>query len=143
MASRSSNTLLFMKNVAAITGSMALMLATSLIQPPSAEAGFKGTNEKTWYRSIQADIKNGASARTICINASSPAEVSDEVAFKNWAYGIARKYCSKGYEKSASAPDLAVVSDKCSVTPSDLYSLEKNRLLEIRGPSCYLFIKQP
>ena len=131
-----------MKKVAAITGSIALLVATSFIQPPSAEARFKGTNEKTWYRSIQADIKNGAPARTICINASSPAEVSDEVAFKNWAYSIARKYCSEGYEKSSSSPASAVLSDNCSVKPSDLYSLEQDKFIKIAGPDCCLLIEQ-
>ena len=131
-----------MKYVAAITGSITLLVATSLMQPPSAQARFKGANEKTWYRSIQADIKNGAPARTICINASAPAETSDEVAFKNWAYSIARKYCSEGYEKNHSSPAEAVLSDNCSVSPSDLHSLEQNKFIKITAPGCHLFIKQ-
>ena len=131
-----------MKNVAALTGSIALLVATSLLEPPSAEARFKGNNEKTWYRSIQADINNGARARAICISAQSSAETSDEVAFKNWAYSIARKYCSEGYEKKTSSPAEAVLSDNCSVRSSDLYSLEQYKFIKITGPDCHLFIKQ-
>ena len=131
-----------MTNVAAVTGSIALLVATSLIQPPSAEAQFKGNNEKTWYRSIQADINNGARARAICISAESSAETSDEVAFKNWAYSIARKYCSEGYKKNHSSPAEVVLSDNCSVSPSDLHGLEQNKFIKITAPDCHLFIKQ-
>ena len=131
-----------MKNVAAVTRSIALLVATFLIQPQSAEARFKGNNEKTWYRSIQADINNGARAEAICISAQSSAETSDEVAFKNWAYNIARKYCSEGYEERPSFPAQVILSDNCSVRPSGLYSLEQNKFIKITGSDCYLFIKQ-
>ena len=132
-----------MKNIVAITGPIALLLlAASLIQPPSAEARFQGVNEKRWAKSIEADINNGAPADAICSNASNSAQVSDEVAFKNWAYSIARKYCSDGFEKSSSSPASVDPPGNCSVNPSDLYSLEQNKFIKISGPDCYLFIKQ-
>ena len=55
-----------------------------------------GGNEEKWRRSIEADIQNGAPANDICRSSLSSATVSDEVVFKNWAYGIARTYCPPG-----------------------------------------------
>lgn len=65
-----------------------------LISPSPAAAQWVGKNEKKWGDSISSDIRNGAPADAICSNAKSSATTSDEVAFKNWAYAIARKYCS-------------------------------------------------
>ena len=79
-----------------------------------------GENEAKWRRSIEADIKNGAPANDICINALSPATVSDEVAFKNWAYGIARTYCPPGKVgplKDSPATDPIVVNPELLDSP--------------------------
>lgn len=68
----------------------------SLICFTSSMSFALGENEAKWRRSIEADIQNGAPAEDICRNALSPAIVSDEVTFKNWAYGIAWTYCPPG-----------------------------------------------
>lgn len=133
----------YMKNIVAITGSIALLLAASLIQPPSAEARFQGVNEKKWAKSIEADINNGAPADAICINASNSAQVSDEAAFKNWAYSIAREYCSSGYKKrftSSSRRKPVKLSGDCAISPNDLYRLERSKLIIKNGSYCFLFI---
>ena len=56
-------------------------------------AAIAGENEIRWRRAIEADISNGAPVEAICRKAMGPAQISDEVAFKNYAYGVVRKYC--------------------------------------------------
>jgi hypothetical protein len=54
--------------------------------------------------SIKADIRNGAPAEDICRNSLIPASISDDASFKDWAYGIARKYCPPGRIGAFQAP---------------------------------------
>lgn len=74
--------------------SILLYLLLGYIDPSAAQVF--GSNEAKWRLSIETDIRNGAPADAICINALSPATVSDDPGFKNWAYGVARKYCPPG-----------------------------------------------
>ena len=80
----------------AISTVIAMALANSFAPVMSQ---YRGENEKKWAASILSDIKNGASAEDICRNASSSATASDEISFKDWAYSVARKYCTSGFQK--------------------------------------------
>ena len=46
-----------------------------------------------WRRSLEADVSNGAPKETICDNALRRAGISNDVGFKNYAYGVVRKLC--------------------------------------------------
>ena len=64
--------------------------------------------EPEWRQSLQVDIKNGAPRADICNRAMARAGVSNDVDFKNWAYGIVRQYCPLGtLSKGGSAARLA------------------------------------
>lgn len=134
---------------AAAAGSLASLLTVSLANPAPMLARFNGENERTWAQSIEADINNGAPAKAICINASSSAETSTEVPFKNWAYSIARQYCSSGYVQNGlteasvtpSANPLGGNQSGCSLSSVDFYDLQNNRRLSKHGPDCSVFIK--
>jgi len=83
-----------------------LIAAAMIFSAPAAysQAYSEYANEPRWKASIEADIRNGAPARDICINALSPASVSTDPSFKDWAYGIARKYCPPGRVGAFQAP---------------------------------------
>ena len=71
-----------------------LALAILSTHHSPADAQWQGTNERTWAQSINSDIMNGGPMEHICTSSLNSATISDEVGFKNWAYGIARQYCS-------------------------------------------------
>jgi hypothetical protein len=108
-----------------------------------------GENEAKWRRSIEADIQNGAPADDICRNALSPATVSDEVAFKNWAYGIARTYCPPGKVgplKASPATDPAVVNPELLDSPMncpllsshDARRVARGERVKLQGGGCLM-----
>ena len=81
-----------MKHLASISFTSVLIIATSCVTPPEAEAQWQGVNEKQWAESIQSDIRNKSSAQAICTNSTNFATTSKETAFKSWANSIAQKY---------------------------------------------------
>ncbi|ABI45307.1 hypothetical protein sync_1572 [Synechococcus sp. CC9311] len=115
-----------------------LFLFTALCwAPPSAQAQWQGVNEKKWAESIQSDIRNGASAETICTNSSSSAETSNEVAFKDWAYSIAQKYCKEGFEKTEAAAPIANKEEKCRLDSSDIYKISIGEKVHKHDKGCW------
>ncbi len=77
------------KLFAVLTSSLSLAFA----MPSLAQSG---ENETKWRESINSDLRNGAPAEYICINAKSSAFASNDANFKDWAWSIARKYCPPG-----------------------------------------------
>lgn len=134
---------------AAAAGSVASLLTVSLVSPTAMLARFDGENERMWAKSIEANIDNGAPASVICINASSSAESSSELPFKNWAYSIARQYCSSGYERNPkteagttlTANPLGSQEVGCSLSSVDFYDLQQHRRLSKYGHDCSVFIE--
>jgi hypothetical protein len=107
-----------------------------------------GTNETTWRASIEADIRNGARAEAICRSARIRAEVSDEVPFKNWAYGIARKYCAPDQMGQPlppePKPDVATPQKiGCRyATPEEISKARKGVRVDLSSADC-VFIVNP
>jgi len=126
-----------MKHLASISVASVLIIATSCVTPPGAEAQWQGVNEKQWAESIQSDIRNGASAKTICPNSSSPAETSNEVAFKDWAYSIARKYCAEGFEKTGATAPIANNEEECRLDSSDIYRISLGEKVHKSNKGCW------
>jgi hypothetical protein len=52
--------------------------------------------EAKWKQSIEVDLRNGDPAGQVCTKAKIQASISDDVAFKTWAYDIARRTCPPG-----------------------------------------------
>jgi hypothetical protein len=126
-----------MKSLVPISA-MSLFLFTALCwAPPSAQAQWQGVNEKKWGESIQSDIRNGASAKTICTNSSSSAETSKEVAFKDWAYSIARKYCAEGFEKTEATAPIANNEEECRLNSSDVYRISLGEKVHKSNKECW------
>lgn len=67
-----------------------------LVLPITAIAQVSESNEDQWKQGIESDIRNGAPSDVICRNSLSPAAVSNDVSFKDWAYQVARQYCPPG-----------------------------------------------
>jgi|694.fasta_scaffold35081_5 hypothetical protein len=75
----------------AVKLSMALFLSLGHSEPSSAQ--YADSYERKSRKSIESDIRNGAPADDICRNSRIPASISKDPSFKDWAYGIAKKYC--------------------------------------------------
>jgi hypothetical protein len=106
----------------------------------SASAQYGDTNADTWARSIQSDINNGAPKEQICNNAMNSAKISDVARFKDWAYGVVRRYCpeqlgekqavSTGKEKPGNAAD-------CSFNIYQMNLAAQGKRVEVVGSFCY------
>lgn len=72
----------------------ASLLVLTLLQAPGVQA--LEPLETKWRESIEADLRNGDPTGQVCTKAKTRASISDDVAFKNWAYGIARRSCPQG-----------------------------------------------
>ena len=126
-----------MKPLAPISATSLLLLAAFWLSPQASEAQWQGVNEKKWAESIESDIRNGASAETICINSSSPAETSDEVAFKDWAYSIARKFCKEGFEKTDAMAPIDNKEEQCGLDSYDIYKISVGKKIHKRDKGCW------
>ena len=130
-----------MKRLDSISFASVVMIAATSVTPPSAEAQWQGSNERKWAASIQSDIRNGAPASDICTNASSSANTSDEVPFKNWAYSIARKYCKEGFETveaSSSTPtSTPTTGSLCTLDSSDIFKISVGAQIQKYDKDCW------
>ena len=104
---------------------------------------YRGENERRWAASIQSDIRNGASAEDICNNASSSATTSNEINFKDWAYSIARKYCSTGFQKKEgdSESDISIATPEamqCHLSPSQMFDISQGKRTVVVGNHCVM-----
>ena len=80
----------------------ASLLVLTLLQAPGGQA--LEPLETKWRESIEADLRNGDPTGKVCTKAKTRASISDDVAFKNWAYGIARRTCPQGAVGSKAPP---------------------------------------
>ena len=126
-----------MRRLSSISIASAVMIAATSVTPPSAEAQWQGSNEREWAASIQSDIRNGASAETICRNASSPAAVSDEVLFKDWAYSIAREYCKEGFETVEFSSSTPTTGSLCRLDSSEIYKISIGEKVHKYDKGCW------
>ena len=107
-------------------------------------------NETRWRASIEADIRNGAPTRYICINARSSAVASSDPSFKDWAYGVARKYCPQGEMGAFQAPPPqpsqkgpSPVVSRCRLpTDQDIKRAAKGIRVDLSKGNC-VFIANP
>ena len=107
--------------------------------PVSAQ--YKGTNEREWAASLQSDIRNGAPAEDICTNARSTATTSNEVAFKDWAYSVARQYCKEGFELKSNATEQSAppgLTPKCSLSSADMYAISMGKKTVVQEGNCFM-----
>ena len=124
----------------AVSTVIAMILANSFTPVMSQ---YRGENEKKWAASIQSDIKNGASAENICNNASSSATTSDEISFKDWAYSVARKYCTSGFQEKEgeSDPDLSIAipeASQCRLSSSQVFDISQGKRTVVVGNNCVM-----
>ena len=124
----------------AVSRVIALFLVNSFVP---AMSQYRGENERRWAASIQSDIRNGASAEDICNNASSSATTSDEINFKDWAYSIARKYCSTGFQKKEgdSESDISIATPEamqCHLSPSQMFDISQGKRTVVVGNHCVM-----
>ena len=106
--------------------------------------------ETKWKASIEADIRNGAPADYICRNAKSSAGASDDALFKDWAYGVARKYCPPGEIGAFQAPppqpsqkDPPPVVSRCRLpTDQEIKRAAKGIRVDLSKGNC-VFIANP
>lgn len=78
----------------------AILIVLALLHPPAGEA--IEPIEVKWKQSIETDLRNGDPAGDVCAKAKRRAAISDDVAFKNWAYNIARRTCPQLEHQSPS-----------------------------------------
>jgi len=76
--------------------------------------------ETKWRQSIEADLRNGDPEGDVCAKAKRRAVTSDNVAFKNWAYEIARRTCPSAGR--ASTAIQTIQSSAASTLPFALLS---------------------
>jgi hypothetical protein len=113
--------------------SVVILVVTGL----PAEAQWRGENEKKWGDSIQSDIRNGALPEDICINAKSSATTSSEVAFKDWAYSIARKYCDADrLGKPEPATQVVQESDECGLKIYHMHEIVQGKRVAVKKGDC-------
>jgi hypothetical protein len=104
------------------------------------------TNEVRWRASIEADIRNDAPKEQVCSNAMSSARVSDDARFKDWAYGIARQYCSADkFNKhtrippTGSAPSQSSQRSDCPILSAiDARKIVNGQRIKLMGGGCVM-----
>ena len=99
-----------------------------------------------WRASLESDIKNGASPAHICETATGYANSSSYAPFKDWAYGVARDYCSTGNSgkiQPSPSSQTSKVSSGCRFpTDADIKKAAKGIRVDLsRG--CCIFIANP
>jgi hypothetical protein len=129
-----------------------LIAAAMIFGAPAAysQARSEYANEPRWRASIEADIRNGAPANYICINAKSSAVASEDASFKDWAYGVARKHCPPGEIGAFQAPPpqpsqkgpSPVVSRCRFPTDHDIKRAAKGIRVDLSAENC-VFIANP
>lgn len=126
-----------MKRVLRLIGVLASPI---LLQLPSLAQ----RNEVTWRNSIEADISNGAPARTICINAKSSAFASSDVQFKNYAYGVVRRYCPEDLGGGSPYMPGGTGSSQgdCRITQEQIYNaIQYKQAIISSGSGCSIDIR--
>ena len=119
---------------------IAMILANSFTPVMSQ---YRGENEKKWAASIQSDIRNGASAEDICNSASSSATTSDEISFKDWAYSVARKYCTSDFQnkEGESDSDFSIATpeaSQCRLSSSQVFDISQGKRTVVVGNNCVM-----
>ena len=72
----------------------ASLIVLALLPAPTVQA--MDSLETKWKQAIEVDLRNGDPAGQVCTKAKIQASLSDDVAFKTWAYDIARRTCPPG-----------------------------------------------
>lgn len=138
----SSRRLIPQASLLCVVASLYLWMAAT-----DAVAQERKANEQQWTDAIKSDIRNGASPATICMNSITPAEISDDPVFKDWAYGIARRYCKKGTlgkgeetetrGKGAGRSKISGDNQKsCSLTSIQITQISKGRRVGTASGDC-------
>ena len=126
-----------MKPLATIPAASLITLAAFWLNPATAEAQWRGVNEKQWAESIQSDIRNGASAQELCTNSTNFATTSKEAAFKNWAQSIAQKYCTTERVIKEAADPTANKNEQCRLDSSDIYKISIGERVHKQDKGCW------
>jgi hypothetical protein len=114
----------------------ASLLVLSLLQAPGGQA--LEPLETKWRESIEADLRNGDPTGQVCTKAKTRASISDDVAFKNWAYGIARRTCPQG-AVGGKAPPLQPHTWCCPLlTAHDARIVARGHQLRISTGACVM-----
>lgn len=117
-----------------------LLVSTSTVHAQQRES-----NEVKWRGSIESDIRNGASPSDICSNAQISLKFSDNVSFKDWAYGIIRKYCPEKLGRQQVTPVIRVspqaqtstiIQPNCELRLSQMSQLERGEVVRVLGNNC-------
>ena len=107
--------------------------------PVSAQ--YKGTNERQWAKEIQDFINTGMPKDDICTNAWSSAKTSNEIAFKQWSYSIAKQYCEPGRFDLPEGTSQATESEsaqECRLTQAQIYAISIGQKTAVREGNCYM-----
>jgi hypothetical protein len=126
-----------MKPLATIPAASLITLAAFWLNPATAEAQWRGVNEKQWAESIQSDIRNGASAQELCTNSTNLATTSKEAAFKNWAQSIAQTYCTAESVITEAAAPTANKNEQCQLDSSDIYRISIGKRVHKQDKGCW------
>ena len=126
-----------MKRLVSISAASLVMVAAAWLTQPSAEAQWQGINEKTWAESIQSAIRDKASAQEICTNSRKFATASKEEAFKDWAYSIAKKYCTVADGRIEAVAPVSKKEEQCHLDSSDIYLISIGEKIRKQGKECW------
>jgi len=117
-----------------------LLLCASTVQAQQRES-----NEVRWRGSIESDIRNGAAPGDICSNAQNSLKFSDDVSFKDWAYGVTRKYCPEKLGQPQVPPGIGVRSQvqtpptnesHCELKIAEMNQIQRGEVVRVIGNKC-------
>ena len=97
--------------------------------------------ETKWRQSIEADLRNGDPEGDVCAKAKRRAAISDNVAFKNWAYEIARRTCPSAGRASTAIQTIqsSAASTHCPLLSShDARRVARGERVKLAGDGCMM-----
>ena len=112
-----------------------ILLAHLLVSPSQSVEPI----ETKWRQLIEADLRNGDPEGDLCAKAKRRAALSDDVAFKNWAYEIARRtYPSAGRVSTAAQTiQSSTASTNCPLLSSqDARRVARGERVKLAGDGC-------
>ena len=125
-------------------------IAALLASPLPAMAQYKGISEKKWAESLNSDIRNDAPYSSICSEAMSSAAASDEIRFKEWAYGVARKYCPpeefgegalmnpESPSQPIATPQYEAIPEGCTLTQAQMGTIARGAPFATASGDCFM-----
>jgi len=101
--------------------------------------------ETKWRQSIEADLRNGDPEGDVCAKAKRRAAISDNVAFKNLAYEIARRTCPSADRASAAiqTTQSSAASTHCPLLSSHgVRRVARGERVKLAGDGCMMIFNK-